>query len=141
MLRWRKEQSVLSSTVLSMPYKDPEKAKECLRRYKASPKGRAMMARARAKYAKTPKGKACQAKYAKSSKGKALTAKYIAKNGEKRKASMAIWNAGWRCKQMPCQVDGCGRTARHLHHLLGYAAEHWFSVIPVCVPCHSQEHP
>lgn len=57
-----------------------------------------------------------------------------------RKAKDAV-NGKVRSLKMPkpahlfCAL--CGKQAANYHHYLGYEREHWFDVIPVCVPCHA----
>lgn len=34
----------------------------------------------------------------------------------------------------------CGVMAQEYHHYLGYEREHWLSVVPLCVTCHTTVH-
>jgi hypothetical protein len=39
---------------------------------------------------------------------------------------------------MPCAR--CVERAAEWHHWAGYEPEHWFDIMPLCIPCHTAEH-
>lgn len=88
----------------------------------------------RQKYLKSEKGIA---------QGRRQVAKYTERYPEKRKAQKAVWYAKSKGKipdpkTMTCV--NCGNQAAQYHHHQGYSQEHWFDIVPVCVPCHSRIH-
>lgn len=55
-------------------------------------------------------------------------------------AHQAIHQATFKGKMKPARAfkcDYCGDQAEHYHHYNGYEKEHWFDVIPLCRPCHT----
>jgi hypothetical protein len=118
----------------------------------------------KAAYKKTAKGKettrrsthseankARQHRYYQSEKGRATTQR--ANHSEARKKWLAAWrrdpakrragsavNHATERKGLPPARDFqcalCPRPASVYHHTSGYSSQNWFSIIPVCRPCH-----
>ena len=122
------------------------------KRYKKTAKGkeaekRERKSQARKDYRKQYKrsdiGKAASKRYRESVCGKATarqsSRKQAALYPEKIKARNAINNAvnGGRFPTATQFICSCGEQAKQYHHHLGYAKEHWFDVVPVCIPCHT----
>jgi len=88
-----------------------------------------------------------QKKYRLSEKGKSSNSKSVEKQRrnfpEKRNASIAVMHAISAGKIVPANKNTCAycfRQAKHYHHYLGYAKEHWLDVIPLCCFCHNKLH-
>lgn len=112
------------------------------------------------KYAASPKGKACKKRYVASNTYKITIKRYYA--GDKGKASrkrrqrtqeqnhpdrtrarrrvtMAVYRGSMpSAKTLRCV--SCAKPAKEYHHYLGYAPEHWYNVIPLCLLCHRLTH-
>ncbi len=44
--------------------------------------------------------------------------------------------AGKLIKPTSLKCHYCPDKAHEYHHHLGYEPEHWFDIVPVCIPCH-----
>lgn len=79
----------------------------------------------------------CNRKYKRSNKGKIAARRYINTHTTQCKARRKILIAVI-CGKLPhinSLQCSCGNQAEHYHHP-SYAPEHWFDIIPVCIPCH-----
>lgn len=68
---------------------------------------------------------------------------YYVRHPEFIKAKNAVNNtitAGKFPRLDSLQCNYCPVQAKQYHHYKGYAPEHWFDVIPVCIPCHKKCH-
>lgn len=66
-----------------------------------------------------------------------------AKHPDKARAQWTIRQLvrSWKIpRAKDCKCKHCGKPAAHYHHYLGYAPEHWRSVIPLCAACHGRTH-
>jgi len=122
-------------------YHQTENFKTAQKRYEQSEKGRIV----RKRFQQSEKFKAQQKRYQQSEKGKAAQ-----KRGQKRykiqhpkhwKATNAV-NSAIRIGRLPrldsLQCHYCPAQAKHYHHHKDYEPEHWFDVVPVCIPCHNK---
>ncbi len=136
-------------------YNQTEEIKAQQRAYRKTEKGKALSRIACNKYQKTTKGKAAEKRYRQSDKGKARTERY--RKSEKRKATKKQYdilhpeykkagdaiNHAIRDGKLPrantLQCHYCPNQAKQYHHYKGYEPEHWFDVVPVCIPCHHNQ--
>lgn len=99
-----------------------------------------------AKYRETHRADihASQKAYAKTENGKAKRRQYTVANANKI-AARTVVNMSVQCGHMPAPsahpCTACGKPAQQYHHHLGYAWEHWLSVVPVCKKCHPSLEP
>ena len=61
--------------------------------------------------------------------------RYKAKQAVAQKVYREQWPAA---AELFCAI--CGSKADHYHHHFGYEQQHWYDVIPICVPCHKKVH-
>ncbi len=92
-----------------------------------------------ANYQKTEKGIRTNKLYAQTAERKAVKKRFRTRNQNQIKAQNAVNHAIQACKMSrPDSLicHHCPTRAKEYHHHLGYAPEHWYDVIPVCLKCH-----
>ena len=95
-------------------------------------------------YRKTEAARISIQRYYRTDKGKALQKRQYLKHRDRHRARNNVCCAVRdgkmiAAKHMNCVK--CGKQAAQYHHHLGYEREYWFSVLPVCLSCHTLLHP
>ncbi len=120
-------------------YLKTEKGRESRRQYYYTETYQTYQKVYRKKYQRTDGYKELQRKYRQTEKGKIVQKNYRQKYKLEIRARRAISNAirdGKITRPDVFHCLYCFMQAQEYHHYLGYEPEHWFDVIPVCVPCH-----
>ena len=95
-------------------------------------------------YRKTGKSLEAVKRYYKTAKGKACQKRGYNEHRDRHRARNNVAQAVRNDKMVAAKhlkCVKCGEQADQYHHHLGYDQENWFSVIPVCLSCHTSLHP
>lgn len=132
-----------------------KRAREAVRRWQRSDKGKTWRLAYQRQYIKTEAHKEKVERYRRNGKLAEWQHRYLASERGRRKRKALFLTT---VKETPAYYArlavryavakgylphirtlfcACGKMAAHYHHHLGYKKKHWLHVLPVCVRCHS----
>ncbi len=123
-------------------YEQSEAGKLTTRRYLTSNKGRVSIRKRRTQ----PNNIESRKRYLHSEKGQAMSNKIQARRSlqhpEQRLARVKVNTAVHigRLPRITTLFCFCSKPAQNYHHYLGYATEHHFDIVPLCISCHKDVH-